>query len=112
MLDDLGDNCSNRGSLQVTWVEQRLMDVRVERMCAAAAAAAAADGNEDDGGGDAASEASSVGMSVSHTSHVTRHTSLLARHSSHTLGWLSVSEILDNLGHSCFQEIAGGVLPS
>jgi hypothetical protein len=47
-----------------------------------------------------------------HTSHVTRHTSHLTRHSSHTLGWLSVSEILDNLGYSCFQEIAGGVLPS
>ena len=59
------------------------MDVRVERLCAAAAAAAAADGNDDDGGGDAASEASSVGMSVSHTSHVTRHTSHVTRHTSH-----------------------------
>ena len=63
------------------FVEQRLTEVRVQRLCAAAAAAAAAAaGDGDDGGGDGASEASSVGMSVRCLSFVIYHT----RHSLHT----------------------------
>ncbi len=68
---------------QVTFVEHRLTEVRVERLCAAAAAAAAAAaGDGDDGGCDGASETSSIGMSVNHPANVTIHTSHVTRHAS------------------------------
>jgi hypothetical protein len=103
----------------VLFVEQRLVDIRIQRLCAAAAAAAAAaDGEGDDGGGDGASEASSIGMSVSyfrdiyhHMLHVTRHTLHVTRHTSHATGGFSFSKVLDNLGHKCFEEIAGAYHP-
>jgi hypothetical protein len=119
---------------QVSSVEKRLMDVRVERLCAAAvaAAAAAADGDGDDGRGDGASEASSIGMSVSHlplmthvkhhtshvtrqTSHVTRHTSNITRHTSNithrvcATGRLCLRQVLDDMGLQRLKKVSGNV---